>query len=284
MGISMRQHLASLVAVFFALLIGVLVGMALTRRPGLESKIEELRLQVQQRDKQEERRNAVATELAERALPVLVRNRLRGRKVAVFVTATSQARTAQGAVSDALDLAGATVATRASFDADFVQHCRDDSERLVADFGLPADANEDIAVAVTRRVVQAATGGDAGARRWVGRRGLFRIRRLAEGVPTLAIVVGGSDAPDTKRLEHLDFPLIRCLKTTRGIDRVVGCETSDALESVMRAYQREDISTVDNVDAAAGQFSLVSALAGAEGNYGMKGSAKRYFPEIPEMP
>jgi hypothetical protein len=282
MGISMRQHLASLVAVFFALLIGVLVGVSLTRRPGLERKIEDLRLQVQERDELAEDRNAVATEFAERTLPVLLGNGLRGQKAAVFVTATSSARRAQGAVSDALDLAGAVVVSRATFDAHFLQHCTDDREQLRAELHLPPDAQEDMAAIVVQRVAQAATGPDGSGRRALGRRGLFRVDRLAAGRPALAIVIGGHDAAHTERLERLDLPLIQRLKAIDSIDRVVGCEMSDAMESVMRAYQREGISTIDNVDTAPGQFSLVRALAGAEGDYGMKRSAGPHVPQISE--
>ena len=280
----MRQHLASLVAVFLALLIGVLAGVGLIRQPGLESRIEELKLQVQNRDEREQLRGRVAAEFADRALPALMRGKLVGRKAALFVTATDRGNTTQDSVRYALDLAGATVVTRATFDVDFVRHCDERREELVSALGVKANPGEAVAEAIAREVAQAITQGDTAAFQSLRRRGIVRIDEEHVGKPTLAIVVGGAKMPDTTHLEGLDLPLIRYLKSSESIDCVVGCETSDVLESVMRAYQKEDISTVDNVDTAPGQFSLVLALAGVEGHYGMKPGARRYFPEMPEEP
>jgi len=283
MGISTRQHLASLVAVFLALLIGVLVGVAVMRQPGLEARLKDLTDEVAQRH--EERLCAgVAKEFAERALPILMRDKLNGRSVAMLVTATSHAGAAERAIRDALEVAGATVVTKATFDPDFVAHCDESRDQLLADLGLKPNPGGSLAEAVVGRTAQAVARGDTAAFRPLSRRGLVRIDQEVDGTPTLAIVVGGAKTPAPKRLEHLDLPLIRILRSSPTIERVVGCETSDAVESVMRAYQREDVSTIDNVDTAPGQFSLVLALAGVEGDYGMKRSAKRYFPEMPEEP
>ncbi|MFQ5808517.1 MAG: copper transporter [Armatimonadota bacterium] len=285
MGISMRQHLASLVAVFLALLIGVLGGVALTRRPGLDEQIVHVMQQLDQRDQQELTRGRAAEEFGERALPTLVDGKLDGRRVAVFVTATSDTRRARRSLLYALESAGAAVVTRATFDPFFVQYCHQNQGKLMADLELNSAPGDGLlAPVVARKVAQVVVRGDTGAFGSLSRRRFVRIDEEAEGRPSLAIVVGGSKSPDQERLENLDLPLIRYLKSSRAIDSVVGCEASDVHESVMSAYQKEDIPTVDHVDTAVGQYSLVLTLAGAEGNYGIKPSAGRHFPEMPEQP
>lgn len=55
--------------------------------------------------------------------------------------------------------------------------------------------------------------------------------------------------------------------------RLVLAEPEGARPGVVAALQRAGISTVDNIDTAAGQISAVLALAGASGQFGSKSSA-----------
>jgi Copper transport outer membrane protein, MctB len=55
---------------------------------------------------------------------------------------------------------------------------------------------------------------------------------------------------------------------------IIGVETTDARQSTIKAYQRNGISTVDDVDEAIGRFALALLLDGAKaGHYGVKPSA-----------
>ena len=40
------------------------------------------------------------------------------------------------------------------------------------------------------------------------------------------------------------------------------------------------LSTVDNLDFVSGQVAMVFALVGAEGNFGVKGTADRLLPDL----
>jgi hypothetical protein len=284
MGISVRQHIASFVAVFLALLIGVLAGVAMTTRPELAKEIALLTETVDRRDQQERDHDELARDFAKRAVPVLVQDKLAGERVAVFEPATSDIRRAERELVYLLERAGAVVVTRTSFHPQYIDRCEEDRERLVADFRLAVGPADGVAEAMTRKIAQVMTQGDGTTFRTVTRTGLVRVDEEAEGRPTMAIVIGGSTTPEPERPERLDLPLIRYLASSRSIKRVVGCETYDVRESVMGAYQRERIPTVDNVDTPAGQFSVVLVLAGADGNFGIKPSAGPQFPEIPEQP
>ena len=55
---------------------------------------------------------------------------------------------------------------------------------------------------------------------------------------------------------------------------VVGVETTDASRSTVKAFKRNGISTVDDVDDPIGRFALSLLLDGAKaGHYGVKPSA-----------
>ena len=60
----------------------------------------------------------------------------------------------------------------------------------------------------------------------------------------------------------------------------VGVETSDAEVSSISFYQGAHMSSVDDVDLTAGRLATVFALLGAEGSFGVKGSADRLLPDL----
>ncbi len=49
----------------------------------------------------------------------------------------------------------------------------------------------------------------------------------------------------------------------------------------MEEYQKDKISTIDNVDLSPGQISLVYAMEGEPGDYGIKVTAKKFMPSLP---
>ena len=62
--------------------------------------------------------------------------------------------------------------------------------------------------------------------------------------------------------------------------RVVGVEGSETEPSSISFFASHDLSTVDDVDLVSGQVSMVFALLGAEGNFGVKDSADRLLPDL----
>jgi hypothetical protein len=63
----------------------------------------------------------------------------------------------------------------------------------------------------------------------------------------------------------------------------VGVERTRVSDSAVEAFDRQDLSTVDDLDSEAGRLSLVLLLAGgAPGNYGVKKTARDgVLPSIP---
>jgi hypothetical protein len=61
---------------------------------------------------------------------------------------------------------------------------------------------------------------------------------------------------------------------------VVGAERTDTEESSVELFDSHDIPTVDNIDLVAGRVAMVSVLRGAEGNFGVKGTADELLPDL----
>ncbi len=60
----------------------------------------------------------------------------------------------------------------------------------------------------------------------------------------------------------------------------VGVENSEAEASSISFFASNDLSSVDDVDLAAGRLATVFALLGAEGSFGVKSSADRLLPDL----
>jgi hypothetical protein len=94
------------------------------------------------------------------------------------------------------------------------------------------------------------------------------------------------DPEDEEALQSLEAGLIEGVRDS-GVP-AVAVERSDAEPSMLGAFSSRDVSTVDDVDLAAGKVAMVFALLGAAGDFGVKESADSLLPEllqpVPEPP
>jgi hypothetical protein len=276
MGISLRDHVLALVASFLMLLVGLLVGVGLSSEPGLKDRIDELDAKFNLLW----RENLTLAEGAERhenfeqaALPALVRGRLQGEVIPLLITVRPvddrQTRVAATQLADALMAAGASVPVRIAW-------CDDCADRAVAAYGGdPASACEKAAAEIARCLARS----DEQGLQTLRKRKLIRLQGELPGIrPTAVVILGGAQTEALAASETIDRPLLEAL-TAAGIRKIVGCEATPPV-SYVSTYGEFDISTVDNVNLARGQVSVVLALAGAPGDYGDGRSAKRAFPEL----
>ena len=77
---------------------------------------------------------------------------------------------------------------------------------------------------------------------------------------------------------RLESALMRGIMGTRT--PAVGVETSTAEPSSVSFFKGNALSSVDDVDMVAGRVALVFAMLGAEGSFGVKGSADRLLPDL----
>jgi hypothetical protein len=283
MGYSARYHAVSLVAVFIALAIGILVGaefggdtLSSTRRNLEQSLIGNLQ-DARNRSDQLSNELGRANEFANRVYPVLVRDQLAGRRIGLVAIGDLPGNVT-GAVEEALGPTGARLVgvgvVREPVDVRGL--AGDLSKTRFADIARNPDTQNAFGVGVGRQIVRGGTliekvrgnlfsraSGNFGALD-----GVIVVRRPPEEMGPL----------QRSTAAQLEAALMGGITGTRT--PTVGVETSGAEPSSVSFFGGNDLSSVDDVETAAGQVATVFALLGAEGSFGVKGSADRLLPDL----
>lgn len=92
------------------------------------------------------------------------------------------------------------------------------------------------------------------------------------------VLIGGSAKKEEDYFKKFDQVMIKAWQKA-GLN-VYGVEDSDTAVSYMRYYQNAHLSTVDNIDTVYGQVSLVMAMYGYPGQYGIKETAEAFIPPL----
>jgi hypothetical protein len=310
--INLRYHIVSLVAVFLALALGMVVGGTvlnegtgraqrafsdLLRRTSQQTQAENSVLKTQ---------NGHYQQFGDKVLPQLVHDKLKGRSV-VLVQTDRVDDTTRGAVTDALQAAGATLGGRVSFSTDRVSLATQaDRDRLALLLGVPSSDAETLRTAMVEQFTERLTlpsrlpkdnrdrdmiTGLSDAKFFADMDLPQRVTDGADVFPkagSLFVIIGPTDDTPTLPPKSFLVPLADRL-SARSAMPVAGVESQNAVTSWVAALRGDKdisqrVSTVDDVDAAYGQVALVDALAAQLGNqpagqYGFKQGATSLLPE-----
>jgi copper transport outer membrane protein MctB len=286
MGYSARYHVASLAAVFLALGVGILIGTGLGKNVinGATSKLES-----SLKSDLDSARGQVATlrgqihqqqEFAQSVYPALTNGALRGDRVAVV---------ALGGVDGSL---------------------RADIERVLGQQNATGARIREFVVIREPPDVPALNGEVRGTRYHPLRRnatdlnsfGQHAARAIVAGGPFFRRVSGGLLSLRSGRPTGIDSVIVvRAAPTglksdaataTSGLEDglldgfeatgipVVGVERTGTDPSSISLFRSHSLATVDDIDQMAGSVSLVYALHGANGSYGIGPTANRLMPPL----
>lgn len=286
----LRYHVASLAAVFLALAVGVLLGVAISGKVAeAEESFERRQIAELQEDLEDanaraeaaEQSGSAARDLVESAYPALMAGRLDGGQFALLFLGPVEG-SVRSAVERALFDAGAggpafMIALDVPVEPDELQGAIESDELFAAfaddggDFGeLGRELGEEIVAGgetplwdtLQSEIVQERAGG---------------FSTEADGV-----VVMYSWTPPEEDNEESARRLAATGSLAEGLLRgldvtdvpVVGVATTDQTSELTDLYRDEGLSSVDDVDTAAGRIALALLLAGGEpGHYGIKESA-----------
>ena len=276
----LRYHVASLAAVFLALIIGILVGAGISGR-GLLDEAERDKLEQQitnlQAELAAERRRTRAQEAsedyAESTAPAVLANRLAGKRFAVVFVGYFEDRIGSP-VAETIDAGGGQVV------------------RMRA-LTVPLPVEEIQAALAARRALSGYLGrahlGDLGrdlARElvagdetplWDALADILVEERQGTSVrPADGVVVARTAAPRHPATARF---LRGFYDGLAGSVTTVGVEDSAAELSAVQVFRSHGLSSVDNVDSPVGRVALAALLAGARpGHYGVKESAQAPLP------
>jgi hypothetical protein len=100
---------------------------------------------------------------------------------------------------------------------------------------------------------------------------LLQIQLSASEKPEAVILVlGERENTSSELLQQL------CENIDQERLTLIGLEWSEVTDSVLNELKTLGFSTIDNADTAFGQFSLLSVLRGSPGNFGVKGDADQF--------
>ncbi len=283
MGYSARYHATSLIAVFLALAVGILIGAefggdALTEtRKNLEQSLVGNLQDARSRADDLSGELGRADEFDEKVYPVLTRDELQGKRVAVIGLGGLPSEITS-AVEDALGPTGAKLVgvgvVREPVDTNGL--AGELSKTRFAELQDEPEELTELGVGVGRQIVI------GGVLPEVVRGQLFSRASGEFGALDAVIVV--RDQPEgmgpiqRSTANQLETALLAGITATRV--PAVGVESTSTEPSSISFFQANDLSSVDDIDTTAGEVALVAAMRGAEGSFGVKSSADRLLPEL----
>jgi hypothetical protein len=283
MGYSARYHAVSLIAVFLALAIGILIGAefggdALTNtRKNLEQSLTGNLQDAQERADELNGKLARSDEFASRVYPALVRDRLAGRRIGVVALGDLPGETTT-AIEDALGPTGARLVgigvVREPVDLSGLGG--ELAKTRFANIRRNEEALAEFGTGVGRQLVRGGTLLDR-VRSHLFSRASGNFGAL-DGVIVVRQTPEEMGAEQRTKASTLESALMAGIAGTHT--PAVGVETSTAEPSSVSFFAGNDLSSVDDVETAAGRVATVFALLGAEGSFGVKGSADRLLPDL----
>ncbi len=290
--IDIRYHVATLVAIFIALGVGILIGSTLVGGDvmieqqkkmisQLEAQFDDLRERESQMVEENEFLRTVSRHYEEFSRTVstpLMKNRLNGYRIAIIVTGGQEI---PAGMLNSLSLAGARVDST-SVVLPGIQ--LNDSGLLIRvcdfyqlDHSTPPDELRKMIALSTAGIV--ANGGDTETRTFLEDNNLVNFDGDYGGILDEVILIGGAQDENHNYPASVDAWFIRSLQNYNK--SILACEASRVPISYMTTYQEFDISTIDDIDLTPGQISLIRVIEGETGDYGVKSTAKKFMPSLP---
>jgi hypothetical protein len=259
----LRYHLISLISVFLALAIGILLGVAMADRgvvsnrmqaeiAGIQQQLDRQQKEIGKRDKQIADQEAMLKRMSE----VMIVDRLKGKDVALVAGPYADPDTYQAIMGD-LSVAGANITSSKRLDPP-----NPTAQGLTAPEATTQLESNYAAVA---RDILGLTGGNS-------------------SFPEIVVFVGGGkipkDAPPgtlgaLKDVERRMFEVW----LDAGV-RVIGAEPTNPGRTEVPLFQNVGIPSVVNADQPAGRAAIVECAISenCEGTYGTKDAASQPFP------
>ena len=268
-----RYHIATITAIFFALAVGIVIGSSFVQSAIVDRhtrRLEDLGAQFNREVGPLREANRQYAAFVEQIAPALVANKLGGIRVALVQTGDYPDTVRR--VRDALERAGAKVASETVIPADFLQQVEAKKASLTArltNHEFVADGPEGVLKLLAEALGAPGHQSDVNA---LEGEGIVMSEGDYSRPVSFVVVVGGATAKDGIRSAEVDVPLIQELRSL--VSTVIAAEPSNAEISYVESLRGAEIPTVDNAETDIGAVALVMALQGPSGDYGVKQTAR----------
>ncbi|MCC6443021.1 MAG: copper transporter [Armatimonadetes bacterium] len=285
MFIDLRYHIVSIVAVFLALGVGILIGGSITRTASLEKRtdraIQEVKSQLTRLDQETARslrllQSDLATYEAFGSAVLKTFAGVRFRNRSLTLLQTGDYPEAASALKAALLANGARVTATVALTDRFPPADESEALRFAESLGLEAASPEEIGTRAARLLAHAMAAGSSEVLQKLRRAGVIALSGDPSQPARTLVLIGGGNLMDDRTAVEFDAPLLAALKEHSLL--VIGTEPENALTSYIPTYQEAGVPTIDNIDRAPGQVCLAYILSGEEGHFGVKPTARQLLP------
>jgi hypothetical protein len=281
-----RYHALSLVAVFLALAIGIVLGVTIgdslvsdaqrSLQSGLRANVEDARSEARTARGDVAARDRMLDQL----YPGLVRGRVRGERVAL-ISWGDLPTGVEDSVRDAVVKGGGRLDSVSTFDRPLRE-----LRRVLGSGQFAALTADDRSLDELGVVLAHAVLGDNQLSLRLPERVPDRFKGRFRNADAIAFYAAPppSDTEDAAFKERNDDRSRRILSSmlaelSNNTIASVGVELSNTEPSQIGLYKKHKLSTVDSVNTSGGRIALAYVLAGIDGNYGFKPSAKQPLPD-----
>lgn len=290
--IDFKYHIVSLIAIFLALGLGILIGSTIVSDDlmvgqqekmidGLEERFfalkeEQTMLMVDNANKT--RLISEYEKFGQALLSPIVKDHLHGYKLAIIITGGQDI---PSGLLNTLSTAGAEVMSKTVLLNNIKLDDSELNEKIKAFYGL----DEKVSLLDLRRTVASSVGimiasnADSNVINFLEENKLLKFNGTYDNNVDGVIIIGGSENYDKAYMNSFDSALIDAL--LKSNKNAFGVESSEVKISYMEHYQSYNITTIDNIDLSPGQIALVLSMEGEPGDYGIKETAKRFIPSLP---
>jgi hypothetical protein len=290
--IDLKYHITSIVAIFLALGLGVLIGSSIVgdnllvdQQKKMIDRLEEQFYVLRDKEDKLEADNEYKANIignyenySQTVLPLLVEDRLEGYKAAVVVSGDSEV---PAGMTNALSNSGVEVVSKIVLLSNMDLESPELRSRLINFYNLDSKISRDTLRHYVAVSVAAILSGidEPGLVTFLEQNNLIKFSGNHNTPPNGVILLGGANNLNSYFAESFDQGLVSYFN--ENDIKVYGVEQSQVAYSYMSVYQNNNISTVDNIDLSPGQISLILAMEGEAGHYGMKPTAKKFMPSLP---
>jgi hypothetical protein len=282
MPLDFRYHLASLAAVFAALVLGILLGVAMKEGPALSNQVQDLSAEFRRSEALrtiDERSNLFNA----RTQGVLVRHRIVARNIALVSNPVQRDSEQVDVVRRILEEAGplmrapppATVSVEIQMNPALQPVLPDQITAIYQRLNIGDVPTRDPVGDLLRRLAHGLGVGSTQVISALSDAKLITVSGDPSQPVSMVVFLGGS--ADKMNYLTTDIPFLRgCVE--RNL-LVAATEPLETPHSLMHDYQKVAPITIDNIDRVAGRVALVLALANQQhGHFGYKPTAQDVAP------
>ncbi|QGT98978.1 hypothetical protein SYNTR_0385 [Candidatus Syntrophocurvum alkaliphilum] len=288
--IDLRYHIASLIGIFLALGLGILIGSTIVsddlmvdQQSKIIDRLEEQFYLLREREKELIAENEINNNMinhyegfSKTILPAIVKERLSGKEVAIVVTGGKEI---PADMLNTLNTAGVEIVSETIILPNINMNDTNIRKNITEYYELSGIKTADELQTIIADNIARIIASDESCTKVMQTNKLAKFTETNNRPINNVIVLGGADENSNFFPQSIDQTIINIL-ISKGVN-VYGVESSCAEYSYINEYQKLNISTIDNIDLSIGQISLILAMEGKPGHYGIKSTADKFMPTLP---